>query len=133
MGNTEHTSSAPRVGARVPLHDSIPAAPSHPALQPYQMTCIDKHVLAQYVPDTPKEPRPSNSFLLRAYFANCEDVKDLHPPRSRYKMYPQLVQHFKVCLGRDCPGFGREHHSGIGRGGSKGTTPNLYPISYGPG
>ena len=133
MGNKEHTSSAPRVGARVKLHDSIPAGPTHPPLEPYEMASIDKSVLAQYVPDTPMETRPSNSFLIRAYFANCEEVPNFHPPKSRYKLYPELVKHFNICLGRDCPGFGREHHSGIGRGGTKGTTPNLYPISFGPG
>ena len=131
MGNTEHSSSAPLDGARVALQDRIPAAPTHPAIQPYQMTCIDKQVLAQYVPDTPKEPRSNNSFILRAYFMNCEDLKALDP--SRCKMYPLLQQHFKVCLGRDCPGFGREHQSGIGRGRSKGTSPNIHPLSFGPG
>ena len=131
MGNTEHSSSAPLDGARVALQDRIPAAPTHPAIQPYQMTCIDKQVLAQYVPDTPKEPRSNNSFILRAYFMNCEDLKALDP--SRCKMYPLLQQHFKVCLGRDCPGFGREHQSGIGRGRSKGTSPNIHPLFFGRG
>ena len=134
MSAGENTSSAPRVGARVTLHDRIPAGSSHPPLEPYQMNSIDKSVLAQYVTDTPMDTRPDNSFHIKALFADCKEASELLPPRGRFKQYSDLLHHFNnTCLGKDCPAFGRGVDSGIGREGTKGRPTNLYPVSYGPG
>ena len=72
-----------------------------------------------------------------------------HEQQQQLQQYPHLLEHFQECLGKLGSGFRggvsqyeddpppdpffSPYWSGIGRGGTKGKTPNLYPVSYGPG
>ena len=129
MGDHEHANAAAVDGERLSLHDTIPAGQTHPPMHPGHMTCIDHRVLAEYVPEPHRDPPHYGSFLEWAYNRPCEELRAVHP--NRCKLFPLLQKHFTVCLGRHCPGYGREKSSGFGRGGSLGNPPNLDPLSIG--
>ena len=122
MGNTEHTSSATRAAGRAPLKESIPAVPTNPPKQEYQVTAIEGNVISIWVPDPNKDPRTFGSFIEQGFYMDCADLYHVFPEECKF--YPLLQKHAEVCMGRHCKGFGREGSSGIGRGRSIGKPPN---------
>ena len=126
MGDPERAIDDAAGCERLSWRDSIPAGTTRPPMYPGHMAGIDQRVRADLVPDPQREPKYYDSFLEWAYNRPCEELWAVHP--NKCKLFPLLQKHFRVCLGRHCPGYGRENSSGIGRGGSRGDPPNLDPV-----
>ena len=131
MGDPERVIDDAAGSQRVSLRHTILEGATHPPMRitpkrPGLRAWLDLRGTADLVPDPQREPKYYDSFLEWAYNTPCEELWAVHP--NKCKLFPLLQKHFRVCLGRHCPGYGRENSSGIGRGGSREEPPDLEPV-----